>query len=635
VPLQLQHSVRFGDDFELDPRAHELRRAGRPLKLERIPLKVLCLLLENPGQLITRDQILAAVWGSDVHMDTDNSINGAIRKLRQVLGDSCDQPRFISTVSGEGYRFIAPVQDPVEPAAEPPHDPVALRRGWKHRIFFRSNLAIAVGLIVLLSALAAIAYLSKPRSAGVMPTSSARTMIAVLPFENLTGDSSQEYFSDGMTEEMIAELTGLDPQRFGVIARTSVMHYKANHLPLAQIARELGVQYVVEGSVRRDPERVRVTAQLIQVKDQTHLWSRNYDRELDTVVTVQDDIARAISSEISQTLGGRDVVPMRRVAGTTSYEAFDLYLKGLYFWNKRTSEGFARAAEYFKQAIDKDPNYAQAYAGLADTYGLMSTWYLAPQKEFMPKARAAALKALAINDRLAEAHTALALVTENYDYDWRTTETEFRRAIELSPDYATAHQWYAEFLSWQGRFDEAFAESERARQLDPLSTIIASDYASILYYSRQSDRLVRQCRSVLEMDSNASRCQWLLFLTYVSQARCDDAQQFVPTAYSQDDAPSVAALKAFLYGRCGHNHDARAALKDLAKLEGRLNIQRVPILLGAYLGVNANDQTMKLLEEAYSQHSNAVVALKVDPMYDALRSDPRFQDLLHRLTLDR
>ena len=348
----------------------------------------------------------------------------------------------------------------------------------------------------------------------------AKIMLAVMPFENFTGDPGEDYFSDGLTEEMISQLGDLDPAHLGVIARTSVMHYKHSQESIPQIGKELGVQYVIEGSVRRDSERVRITAQLIQVKDQSHVWAREYDRDLGHLLELQGEIAREVANEIDTSLNGRRRIQAAqgvasRPPGTKSYVAYDLYLKGRYFWNKRTEEGFHQAADYFQLAIDKDANYAQAYAGLADTFSLMSTWYMGPQNELMPKARAAALRALELDEGLAEAHASLALIEENYDYDWPGSEKEFRRAIELNPQYATAHQWYAEFLSRQGRFDEAFAESSQAQQLDPLSLIIATDHASILYYSRQYESAIEQYRSVLELDPANDHAQGSMIPTAI------------------------------------------------------------------------------------------------------------------------
>jgi len=460
--------------------------------------------------------------------------------------------------------------------------------------------------------------------------------VAVLPFENLTGDAAQDYFSDGLTEEMIAQLGRLDPQRMGVIARTSVMHYKQQKAQLAQIGRELGVQYVLEGSVRRDSARVRITAQLVQMKDQTSVWSRQYDRELSSLLALQDELAREIADEIERTLGnGRKRITLDRkpVTSPNSYEAYDLYLEGRYFWNKRTKDGFERAAGYFQQAIAKDPNYARAYAGLADTLALMSTWTIVPQNEFMPKARAAALRALELDDSLGEAHASLALIAENYDYDWQRAEKEFQQAIELNPEYATTRQWYAEYLSWQGRFDEALAESERARQLDPLSLIIATDHGAILYFARQYDRASTQFRAVLDMDPGFVRARSLLALVYVQQGKFAEAMDALERQPKPDESSLTWAWKAYVYGHWGRAAEAQHALARVEELARHSQADPTPPLLFAYLGLDRKDQAIALLQKAYSEHSNALVGIKVAPYYDPLRSDPRFQELLRRVNL--
>ena len=462
-------------------------------------------------------------------------------------------------------------------------------------------------------------------------------MLAVLPFENFTGDPGQEYFSDGMTEEMISQVGDLDPAHLGVIARTSVMHYKHSPESIPQIGADLGVQYVIEGSVRRDSERVRITAQLIQVKDQSHLWAREYDRDLGHLLELQAEIARAVANEIEFSLSGRRPIEAAQKAaalapGGHSYEAYDLYLKGRYFWNKRTPEGFRQAADYFQQAIDKDPNYGRAYAGLADTFSLMSTWYIGPQSQMIPKARAAALRALELEENLAEAHASLALIKENYDYDWREAEKEFRRAIQIGPRYATAHQWYAEFLSWQGRFEEAFAESDQARQLDPLSLIIASDHATILYYSRQYDSAVKQCRSVLELDPTSDHARYAMIPSYLQLGRYDEALDLINRWAGREEGPWTLAWRTALYSRSGHAGKARQALAKLEHIS-RSRADRTALLLIAYLGTGQKERVIELLEKAYSEHSNAVLQIKVDPMYDPIRSDPRFEDLLRRVGL--
>jgi TolB-like protein/DNA-binding winged helix-turn-helix (wHTH) protein/Flp pilus assembly protein TadD len=639
-------SIRFGDGFELDTGAYQLRRAGRVLKLERIPIEILLFLAEQPGEIVTREQIVERVWGKDVFLDTDNSINGAIRKIRQVLKDDPEEPRFIQTVTGKGYRFIAQVvaraveerQAAGEAMASvvtqdsPIPSPAATEVFQARPAWYRRWTVVAFASLLLVAGASYAVWSRRPVRVGSAPPS--RVMLAVLPFANLTGDASQEYFSDGLTEEMISELGQINPEHLGVIGRTSVMLYKTNPKSLDQIGRELGVQYVIEGSVRRDSEHVRITAQLIQVKDQTHVWAKEYDRELKNLLAVQAEIAEEIRDEIELTIGGQKPIPAKGeesgAVATTSYEAYDLYLRGRYFWNKRTAAGFLKAADYFQQAFAKDPGFAQAYAGLADTYGLMSTWHHAPQSEFMPRARAAAQKALQLDEKLAEAHTSLALVAESYDYDWPAAEKEFRRAIELNPYYATAHQWYAEFLAWQGRFEEARAESERARQLDPLSVIIARDHAAVYYYSRQYDRAIEQSRAVLEMDP--SLADWgLISSSLVQQGKYAEALDEIERRRLTNDPTRFWAYKANIYGRWGRTADAEQALAKVKELIAHRLPDQSDRLLLAYAGMGRKDEAIALLQNSYAKRSNVVLSIKVDPEYDPLRGDPRFQELLRRL----
>jgi len=632
LPARIQDCLRFGEDFELDPGAYRLRRRGRVLKLERIPMEVLLFLVERRGEIVTREEIVARIWGKDVFLDTDNSINGAMRKIRQALKDDPEQPQFIQTITGKGYRFIAPVAAASDPALAPASEPFPPSVPGKKPA---SRQWAVLGVVALVLAAGAGSYFSWARWRGRPSLTAKRQILAVLPFENLTGDAGQEYFSDGITEEMITALGGLDPQHLGVIGRTSVMLYKHNPKALDQVGRELGAQYVLEGSVQRDAGHLRVTAQLIQVKDQTHLWARTYDREVSDVLALQQEITQEIADEIELVLGAPrpQNARARQTPSTRSYEAYDLYLRGRYFWNKRTGEGFRQAAEYFEQALAKDPNFARAHAGLADTYGLMSTWLLAPQNEFMPKARAAALSALKIDPTLAEAHASLALVAENYDYDWRTAENEFQRAIQLDPEYPTAHQWYAECLGWQGRFDEAFAESERARQLDPMSPIIASDYGSLLVYSRQYDRAISHYRALLDMDHGFEHARAFLIPSYREQGRFDDALREIEDGYSLDNPLWIWVAKAQLYGRWGRTAEAEHAVAQVEKYVGQPRLDLPTALVITYAGTGRKDQAIVLLEKAYSSHSIVLTSLKVDPSVDSLRADPRFQDLLRRVGL--
>jgi TolB-like protein/DNA-binding winged helix-turn-helix (wHTH) protein/Tfp pilus assembly protein PilF len=632
------HLYLFGE-FSLDAQNRTLKRAGVVTPLTPKTFDALLLLVQSAGRIVTKDELIKAVW-ADSFVEESN-LTQTIFMVRKALDETSDQ-RYILTVQGQGYRFLPLVTEstrqPQEREAPVPSSgteaPSPLRPGNARRW---GPAVIASGAVALVLILLSAFWLWRSRRGTAEPE--VKITLAVLPFENFTGDPGQDYFSDGLTEEMISQLGDLDPDHLRVIARTSVMHYKHTQESVPQIGRELGVQYVIEGSVRRDAERVRITAQLIQVKDQSHVWAREYDRDLGHLLELQGEIAREVANEIDLSLSGRRRIEAAQQAaarrpGTNSYEAYDLYLKGRYLWNKRTAEGFRQAADYFQQAINKDANFAQAYAGLADTFSMMSAWYVGPQQELMPKARAAALRALELDDGLAEAHASLALIEENYDYDWPGAELEFRRAIQLNPQYATAHQWYAEFLSWQGRFDEAFAESSQARQLDPLSLIIATDHASILYYSRQYESALEQCRSVLELDPTYDHAYTLMLPSYVQLGRFDDAiGEINRSAAAHGEGPWIWAWEAAVYGRSGRAAEASRALAKLEQDAGSRPYRYATLLL-AYSGTGGKERVLKLLESAYADHSNAIVQIKVDPIYDPIRNDPRFEDLLRRVRLD-
>ncbi len=637
---------RFGA-FELRTQTRELYKHGVRLKLRPQAYQVLALLLEHAGACVTREELRERVWPSNTFVDFENGVNTAIKQLRASLNDSAAEPRYIETLPKLGYRMIVPVEFEAGLAAERAPEAMEESGGTmalgevaapptERRIGSRKRLWFTAAAVSVLAIVCLVAYLKWPRT-HLMPQRAAptvRIMVAVLPFENLTGDESQDYFSDGLTEEMIAQLGRLDPKEFGVIARTSVMHYQHTSEKVDQIGSELGVQYVLEGSVRRDSEKVRINAQLIEVGGQRQLWAQQYDRELTNLLVVQAEIAREISDSIQLTLGSPEHSETVRHATLTpqAYQAYDLCLKGLYFWNKRTAPGLQQAIVYFQQAITKDPSYAPAYAGLANSYALLPGYTLAPAAKYMPKAREAALRALEIDDELPEAHVALALTLENYDWDWSAAEKEYRRAIELNPNYATAHHWYAEFLTWQGRFDEALRESETASRLDPLSLIIATDRGAIFYFARQYDRAVEQFQSALEMDPSFGRAH-LVIDAYMQQGRFTEAEAELGQWRRQSgDGTNTSSRLVYLYGRMGQKDKARAELKKLEAMNQTPRPDPVAMAL-AYVGVGNNDAALSSLEKAYVERSNLLTALKVEPVYDPLRDDPRFQELLRRVGL--
>ena len=604
-------------------------------------------MLEHSGEVVTREELRRKLWPADTFVDFDTGLNSAIKKLRDVLSDSAEEHRYIETLHRRGYRFVAPVEvieplpsngfrlrigsaahrNPIGHGTKPERPP---KDSTAHRWALPISLAVA-----LLVTLAAYVSWFRPRTNHQPP--SGRSMVAVLPFENLTGDAGQDYFSDGLTEEMIAQLGRLDPEHLGVIARTSVMHYKHSPEPLEQIARELGVQYVLEGSVRRDASEVRITAQLIQTKDQSHVWSHQYDRTPNSLLSLQGEIAQEISDAIQLAVGNRR--PLRQTAlaaaslAPKSYEVYDLYLQGRYFWNKRTVEGFQRSVDCFEQAIAKDPSYARAYAGIADSYALMAGYYISPQNDLIPKARAAALKALELDGNLAEAHASLAVIARNYNWDWQTAEKEFRRAIALDPNYATGHQWYAEHLAFVGRFDESFEEMRRARQLDPLSLIIQTDDAVGLYYARQYDRAIAQFRAVQAVEPHFARVHLVSF-AYAQQGRYSEALADID-AWRHQENPHLVWIwsqETYVYGSAGQMDQAQHSLEELRRYS-RTHVLVPMIFVMPYIGVGDNDKAFEWLEKSFAAHSPGLVALKVDPVFDPLRSDPRFDSLLRRVGL--
>ena len=465
--------------FLLDPAQRTLLRDGQPLSLTPKTFDMLVFLVQRRGELVAKSDLMNALWpGTFVE---ESNLTQTVFMLRKALGDTGANQQYIVTVSGRGYRFTPPVRHQaanqisaavdldVKPENTPQGTTVVLTQGVRTR-------PMAFGLVLALAVLvAALAYLHWQETAKA-GASARRVMLAVLPFQNLTGDAAEDYFSDGFTEEVITQLGRLDPERLGVIARTSVLGYKQNSVAAGQIGSELRVQYVLVGSVRRSAETVRIAIQLIRTSDSTHLMTREYDREVKDLLQVQAEITQEISDEIQITLGSRRT-PNAQPVPIVSYDSYDLYLQGRYYWNKRTQSGFHEAIRLFQEAVEKDPKYARAYAGLADCYAMLSIYGLGPADDYIPKARAAALTSLQIDDSLAEAHASLAIIAQSYDYDWPTAEKEFRRALDLNPNYATAHQWYAESLAFQGRFGEALAESEKARQLDPLSLIVAETMA--------------------------------------------------------------------------------------------------------------------------------------------------------------
>lgn len=636
--------MKFGE-FELDPNAFELRRQGAPVKLERIPMELLLLLASRPGELISRAEIIEKLWGKDVFIDTNTAINVAVRKIRQALRDDPDNPQFLLTVPGKGYRFVALLQ-PLSTSADavpvgaagfvpPPAPPPAATRtaSASHRPTWWLLLA-AAGLCM-----AAAAFFLWSRFRHPPQTLGKKTMLVVLPFENLSGDPGQEYVADGMTEEMITQLGSLYPQQLGVIARTSSMQYKSSKQNAAQIARELGVSYLIEGSIRRSGNRIRVTAQLIQASDQTHLWAQDYDRDLSNLLQVESDIAVAIAGHIQLSLPPQTLERMS-ASRQVNAEAQLAYLLGLQALNGRTRDAFTNAGAGFQHAITIDPDYAPPYAALALSYVLSPIVGEAKPADVMPKAREAVSRAIELDPTLAEAHAVSAMVAAHYDYDWTTAEREFHRALDLNPSSANAHLFYSNsYLSPFGHHDEAIAELQKAIELDPFSLPIQSFLGRTYVWARRYDEALAQFRKVNEMSPGLALNHERLSHLYALLHRYDEAinEDAKARMLAGEDAGSVAARKDALQKALTARGPEGFWLTLLEFSKATMNPPEaytdhwgVAII---YAQLGDKQRALDALEQAYSERNFMLTELAIEPALDPLRSEPRFKNLLHRVGL--
>jgi TolB-like protein/DNA-binding winged helix-turn-helix (wHTH) protein/Tfp pilus assembly protein PilF len=579
-------------------------------------VQILMALLERPGQEVSREELRDRLWPPGVFVDFENGLNAAINRLREALGDSADNPRYVETRPRHGYRFVAPVEElPSESALRPESTPSRRRR---------AVVAIVLAAVLLMGT-GVLAWRLR------VPGGTVRAIV-VLPLANLSGNPAEDYFVDGITEELTTQLAKIGTLR--VISRTSAAHYRGSDKPLPTIARELGVDAVLEGSVVRTGGRVRVTAQLIDAARDAHLWAETFERDASDVLRLQEDLARSIVAEIAVHLTPEEQRRFRR-ARHVDPAAHEAYLKGRYFWNKRTAEGFKAAVEAFQLSLARDPTFAPAFAGLADTYGLMasSSYDVLPASEAMPKAKAAAERALALDDSLAEAHASLAWVAFTYEWDFVRAEAGFRGALELNPGYATAHQWYTDYLCAMGRLEEATSEIGRARQLDPLSLIISNEAAWPLYYGRRYEEAVTRYRETLALDPEFPNAHLELGMVYASLGRYAEAiAEYERFAELSKDETLAAAYLGHAYGRMGQREQA---LRQLAMIENARARGYVPAVQAAlvHLGLGDNERAFASLDGALAERSDFLLYLKVEPFLDPLRRDPRFARLTQRVGL--
>jgi len=619
--------------MELDLQRYELRRDGNVLRLEKIPMELLIFLVENQGQLVKRDAIVDRLWGKDVYLDTEQGINTAIRKIRQALRDDSDRPRYLETIVGKGYRFIGPIQ--VLPGSSSLTDTVNvvaatapsvdLERGVHSSIAYIRWVAFFALPILFLVGLGLWYYVRKHQD-GRPPIHA----VAVIPLKNLSGNPADEYFADGMTDELVTNLAKISSLR--VTSYTSIAKYKNTTTPLPQIAHNLNVDAVVEGSVVRSGDQVRITAQLIYAERDQHLWAEEYQRNLRDVLSLQREVARDIAQQVRATLTPNEVnrLSSANVIDPVAYEA---YLRGRSFWNQRSEASLRKAIEQFNLAIEQDPSYAPAYSGLADSYNIMGYLsYLDPLDSF-PRAHEAAAKAVTLDPDLAEAHVSLGYYNLYHAWNFPVAEAEFRRAIELNPNYSTAHEMYSYFLLAMGRLDEARDQIARARELDPLSVAISTDLGFNYFYRRDYDGAITQLRQTLSVSPKFPLAHLWLGRAYQQKKMFAEAiDEFNKTDNALPDWIVTIAGTGNVYGEWGKREDAGQILNRLSQLSRQKYVTPYGVAL-VYVGMDDKDQAFAWLNKAYEGRNHWLVWLNRDPRWDRIRSDPRFTDLLRRVGL--
>ena len=637
--------LRFGA-FEADLQARELRKQGMQIKLQDQPFQVLVVLLEHAGEIVTREQLRQKLWPTDTFVDVDNSVNAAINRLREALGDSAESPRYVETVPRRGYRFVAPVtvvsisdrssglanapseipqtERPVPsqpPGVAEPAVPAIEKKATSTRLILLLGIAVVAAIVTI--------ALVINRGAAKSTSQPAIKSLAVLPLKNLSGDPKQEYVADGMTEALIGSLSGIHDLR--VISRTSVMRFKDTQLSAPEIARMLSVDALVEGSVIREGSRIRVHAQLIRGTTDEHFWSESYDRELQDVLSLQSDVAQSIARKVEVTVTGKEHERLT-AARSVSPEVYENYLKGRFALNKganRTS--LEESIRYFDEAIRKDSAFAPAYLGLAAAYrGLGSGLVGVPDTR--PKVIGAAQKALEIDPELAEAHARLADIYQQ-QFRWSDAEAEYKRALELKPNDAASHLRFAYWLACQGRTEEGVAWSRRARELDPLGTS-ADSLGLILIDARHYDEAAHELRSALAVRPDDAEALWFLGVVFIAKGLPEQAIPILEKALSVSDrSPAVLGFLARACASAGRRADA---LRLLAELKRRRQAGYVTpaAFVHAYIGLGEYDEAFAWFEEAYKEQDNMLQSLKVQPIYDPVREDPRFKDLVRRVGLN-
>jgi TolB-like protein/DNA-binding winged helix-turn-helix (wHTH) protein len=630
----LESAVIIFGVFHLDIKKGELKRLGTSLRLSPQPFRLLALLASRHGNVVTREDIQQELWGPETFVDFERGLNHCIRQIRAVLGDGAGAPSYIETLPRIGYRFIAPVTiagPELASAESSSHSPGERRQtesekpAEKKTDPRRRRLFVLAGAVAILVLAAFSLSLFRRRETRPAPPS-ARLMVAVLPFENLTGDPNQEYLSDGVTDELIVHLGGISPSRLGVIARSSTVSYKHSGKLPAQISRELGVNYLLEGTVKRSGQTIRITAQLVRPEDQTELWADSYQGEVNAerILAFQQSVAGRVAQSLSLVLPAVHTPH----GATSSQAAYEAFLKGRFEWNKRSEEGFLKSIEYFKAAIAQDPGYAEAWAGLADSYNLSHEYYEGRSSDASTElGKEAAFKALAIDPNLSEARASLAFNLWRYEWKFPEAESEFRKALDLNPNNSTAHHWYGMFLVSRGRFDEARDQLRQALTLDPLSLIVMTNSGWVSYYARDYDAAIRSYQEALKLDSSFQSAQMKLAWAYEQKGMWQQALATRRSFFLTAGHPEIAQALSEAYARAGYPGVLRTIIAETEKPDaGPYYSDYDRAKLYAMTG-NA-DKAIALLEHAQTKHSGWLVYLAVEPAFDKLRANPAFARLV-------
>ncbi len=650
------HIYEFGP-FRVDALRRLLLYEGNPVRLPAKAFEILLVLLEEKGRLVEKDELMRRVWPDAVVEENNLTVN--ISALRRSLSESPGEHRYVVTIPGRGYQFVADVrQHGGDHAREREEEALAnhlsevsdepgIAQGRQaggprgvadsHPLSSAESFASEIkrpkyGVWLVLATLIATAFIVSYLGYSRYLAGSGKTgitSIAVLPFANKTGDPNAEYLSDGISESLINSLSQL--QGVKVIARSSAFTYKGKEVDLKEVANALGVEAILTGRVTQRGDNLLISVELMNASDKTQIWGEQYDRKMSDLLAIQREIAREIVEKLELKVSGEEKGLTKHY--TESNEAYQLYLKGRFYWNKRTPEALKKSIEYFNQAIEKDPSFALAYAGMADSYVVPAIRL--PPREAMPRAKAAAMRALELDETLAEAHTSLARVLAVYDWDWTSAEKEYKRAIELNPRYATAHQWYGGWLQVMGRYNEAIAERKKAQELDPFSLIINFELGLAFYAARDYDKAIEQFQKTLELDQNFRPPQVSLAAAYVQKRMYDEAIAGFRKASSVREGGEFSLPLAGLghvYAISGNKSEARRLLDELKQLSAQEHVPATSMAL-IYAGLGEKDQAFAWLEKGYQERLFQMQSLTAEPRWDSLRSDPRFQDLMRRIGL--